>query len=230
LKSGGFSRDDRAMNLSPEAPHHMRSRRLPIETLPVVLIVICALIELVLSAADHGLISPARLRYTAYEYGGFWPGLLRDWKPNFAGQPVLMYFTYGFLHGGPVHLIVNMFTLYSLGRAVVDRVGNWRFCVIYLAALLGGAGLYGLLASGLQPMVGASGALFGLAGAIVAWNYADRRAYNLGLWPVGRAVLLLLGLNLVLWWAMKGQLAWQTHLGGFLAGAAAAWVLGRNEH
>jgi membrane associated rhomboid family serine protease len=37
-------------------------------------------------------------------------------------------------------------------------------------------------------------------------------------------------LNRVLWWAMKGQLAWQTHLGGFLAGAAAAWVLGRNEH
>jgi membrane associated rhomboid family serine protease len=40
---------------------------------------------------------------------------------------------------------------------------------------------------------------------------------------VAQAVLFLAGINLVLWWAMAGQLAWEAHLGGFVAG----WVLGR---
>ncbi|MDC1399675.1 rhomboid family intramembrane serine protease [Yoonia sp.] len=70
-------------------------------------------------------------------------------------------------------------------------------------------------------MVGASGALFGLIGGLLAWTYVDRFTYNEGLWPIARAVLILVALNLVLWWAMDGQLAWQTHLGGFIAG----WVV-----
>jgi membrane associated rhomboid family serine protease len=44
--------------------------------------------------------------------------------------------------------------------------------------------------------------------------------------PILRVVVLLVVMNLVLWWAMSGQLAWQTHLGGFLAGAVAAALLG----
>ena len=69
-------------------------------------------------------------------------------------------------------------------------------------------------------MVGASGALFGRAGALISWDYVDRFTIRVGLWPVLRAVLFLVGLNIALWWAMKGQLAWETHLGGFLGGAA----------
>lgn len=185
------------------------------------LIALCTVIEAALSLADAGLIGPSRLRQLAYDYGGFWPGLLNDWKPNYAAQPYAMFFTYGFLHGGPVHLAVNMVTLWSLGRAVLDRVGTRGFAVLYAGAILGGAAGFALLASDLRPMVGASGALFGLAGGILAWAYVDRYTYDEGLWPVGRAVLLLAGLNLVLWWAMGGHLAWETHLGGFLAG----WVL-----
>ncbi|SMX46438.1 Rhomboid protease GluP [Actibacterium lipolyticum] len=185
------------------------------------LILICVVIEGVLTAGDFNVFGTARLRHLAYEMGGFWPGLLQDWKSNYPSQPVLMFFTYGFLHGGLLHLAVNMFTLYSLGRAVIDRVGQLRFLVLYLGTVLGGAWGFGMLADTLQPMVGASGALFGLAGALISWNYVDRFIFHRRLWPIVRVVIYLILLNIVLWYVMGGQLAWQTHLGGFVAG----WVL-----
>jgi membrane associated rhomboid family serine protease len=189
------------------------------------LIALCCAIELVLLLADYRLIGPERLRGMAYEYGGFWVGLLKGWEPNFAAQPYAMFLSYGFLHSGPGHLLVNMITLWSLGHAVILRVGVRGFVVLYAGALLGGAAGFGLLASVLAPMVGASGALFGLAGGLLAWSYVDRYSTQDHLWPVARAALFLVLLNLVLWWAMDGQLAWQTHLGGFIAGWVAALLI-----
>ena len=187
----------------------------------IAIIVICTVTEVILTLADYGLIDAGRLRQTAYAYGSFWPGLLGNWQPNFAVQPVAMFITYGFLHAGLLHLIVNMVTLWSLGRAIIDRVGVIGFSLVYGGAMLGGSLGYALLASGVQPMVGASGALFGLAGGLLAWGYLDRYTFQEGLWPIARAVALLIALNLVLWWVMDGQLAWQTHLGGFVTG----WVM-----
>lgn len=161
------------------------------------------------------------LRRQAYDYGGFWPGLLYGWRPNYAAQPYAMFLTHAFLHGGPLHLAVNMVTLWSLGRGVGARVGAGGLLLLYTGAALGGAGGYGLLAQSVRPMVGASGALFGLAGGLMAWAYVDRYTARAGLWPVIRVGLFLLAMNVVMWWALDGQLAWQTHLGGFLTG----WVL-----
>ena len=201
-----------------------------IATSPVTaaLLGICTTIELALLAADLGLIGLPRLRATAYEYGGFWPGLLQDWRPNYAAQPALMFVTHGFLHGGPLHLAVNMLTLASLGPLVAERTGEWRYLGLYVTSILGGAAGYAVLAPGLVPMVGASGALFGLAGAIVVAEFVERRALGEPLAPVARMIALLILLNAVLWWAMAGHLAWQAHLGGFLAGAAASLILGRD--
>jgi membrane associated rhomboid family serine protease len=80
------------------------------------LIAVCTVIEATLLAADFGLVGIPRLRELAYQYGGFWVGLLGTWQPNYPSQPYLMFGTYAFLHGGPLHLLVNMLTLYSLGR------------------------------------------------------------------------------------------------------------------
>jgi membrane associated rhomboid family serine protease len=190
------------------------------------IILVCAAIELTFQLADHGIIGTPRLRFLAYTYGGFWPGLLSDWRPNFPGQSVAMFLTYSVFHGGFWHFLFNIITLVSLGAAVLDRGGMPRYIAVYVASILGGAAVYGLLAPNYNPMVGASGALFGLVGALVAWDTAERRALRLTLRPVLRVILILAAMNLVLWWAMNGQLAWQTHLGGFLAGAAAAALLG----
>lgn len=198
---------------------------------PVTLAILigCTAVEAVLQLADFGIIDAPRLRLTTYEYAGFWPGLLGDWNPNYPGQPALMFLSYGFLHGGAAHLVVNMLALLSLGQAVSARVGETRYALVYAISILGGAAGYGLLSRGLIPMVGASGALFGLAGAIIAWEARERRRLRESLGPVWRMIAILAGLNLILWWAMSGHLAWQTHLGGFVFGGIAALALDRPE-
>ena len=136
-----------------------------------------------------------------------------------------MFLTYGFLHAGFWHLALNMVTLWSLARIVIERVGNLKFLSVYALSILGGGAGYALLAETYRPMVGASGALFGLAGAILAWDYVDRFILKEGLWPVARAALLLIALNVALYFAMGGRLAWEAHLGGFVAGWLAALLL-----
>ena len=183
---------------------------------------LCLLPEVVLQGADLGLWGGAHWRGLAYGWGGFWPGLLHDWRPNYALQPLAMFVTYGFLHVGLSHLIVNMVALWSLGAMVTDRAGVRGFVAVYGASLLGGALGFGLLANATTPMVGASGALFGLMGAALVWTTRDRNHEGQSLWPVAQGAAGLAALNLGLWAVAGGQLAWQTHLGGFLAGAAVA--------
>lgn len=184
----------------------------------IILISLYLAIEAVLVLGDLGLFEVPRFRATVYEYGGFWPGILGDWEPNYSAQPWLMFLTYGFLHSGWVHLVVNMITLGSIAPVVLDRVGFKKSALIYGISILGGAAGFALLSDTFRPMVGASGALFGLVGAIIAWEYVDRFTFQARMWPVLRAVALLIALNIVLYFAMDRLLAWEAHLGGFVAG------------
>lgn len=191
------------------------------------IIALCCALEITLFLSDLGIIGPAYLRFLSYDFGAFWPGLLGNWKPNYALQPYAMFLTYGFLHGGLVHLAVNMVALWLLGRRVISRVGQGGFIVLYLSASFCGAGCFALLSSGLRPMVGASGSLFGLMGTVLVWEYMDRRTDADGLRLFTWMILILAVLSAVLWWAMNGQLAWQAHLGGGVVGLAAAILIDR---
>ena len=91
------------------------------------IILINAAIEAALWGADLGLWGAGRWRGLAYQYGGFWAGLLHDWQPNYAVQPVTMFVSYALLHAGPGHLIGNMGGLVFLGDLAVDRVGGRGF-------------------------------------------------------------------------------------------------------
>lgn len=193
-----------------------------------ILLILSTGIEALLLLNDFRVIGPPRGRDTLLELGAFWPGLLDNWRPNFAAQPVTMFVTYALLHGGPLHLAMNMITLYSLGRAVTERVGALGFVLIYVASALGGAIVYAVLTLTGAPMVGASGALFGLAGAILAWYWEDERDTRRAIISVGRVVLVLVAINVVLYFALSGRLAWETHLGGFLFGWIAGITLNRD--
>lgn len=206
---------------------HPENSRPRVSAVTLGILAICIAVEGVLQLADYGLIEFRRLRLTAYEYAGFWPGLLGDWRPNYTGQPALMFVSYGFLHTGLAHLAVNMVTLLWLGQSITRHAGEWRYFAIYAGSILGGALGYLALATTPQPMVGASGALFGLAGALLAWEIAERRRHSEPIAPVLWLVFLFVGLNVVLWWAMDGRLAWQTHLGGAIAGIGIATLLPR---
>ncbi|MDR6267679.1 rhomboid family intramembrane serine protease [Roseobacter sp. N2S] len=187
----------------------------------IAIILVCCGIEFILMAADHGVLPYKHLRGLAYQNGGFWTGLLHDWKPNFTAQPATMFFTYSFLHAGFLHLTMNMMTLWSLGVGIIERVGPLKFTAVYLASLLGGAVAFGALSSALAPMVGASGALFGLVGAWLVWEARERYQDGVSLTPILRPIVLLILLNFILWWATSGRLAWETHLGGAVFGALA---------
>lgn len=178
----------------------------------------CCVVELGLQAADHGLIGSRHWRSLSYQYAGFWAGLLFDWQPNYRAQPVTMFFSYAFLHAGLGHLGGNMLSLLILGRILRPALGNRAIGLVLLVSSLGGALAFALLSHNPAPMVGASGAIFGLVGAWMVVNRAERLARSLP--PRSLALVSgFLALNLLFWWAGDGWLAWQAHLGGFLAGA-----------
>ena len=185
------------------------------------LILAQVLVELVLLGADHHLWGTTLWRGEAYQNGAFWAGLLADWHPNYAAQPLTMFLTYSLLHAGPSHLTGNMMSLIFLGDLVAARVGGRGLIRLYTAASLGGALAFAILSHSPAPMIGASGAIFGLAGALTVWDAQSRRAQ--GLWNRGPLIVAgLAALNLILWVNASGNLAWETHFGGFVSGAALA--------
>lgn len=198
---------------------------------PLTVVVIaapCILIELLLLPADIGLWADRSLRGKVYMLGAFWKPLLLGAQPVFPAQPVTMFGTYAFLHGGLIHMAVNMIALASFGTAIVNRVGQKRFLVVYAISALGGAVGFGLFSESGAPMVGASGALFGLLGVWICWDYLDRRYHGDPLWVTLRALVFVVAYNLVFWLLLQGQLAWETHLGGFMAGWLLAVFWGRS--
>lgn len=170
-----------------------------------------------LLAAD--LIGQGNLRNIAFAYGAFWNGLLHaGWEPIYPIQPQTMFLTYALLHGGMLHLVGNMIAVLALGGIVVARIGQQGFLLLYALTAIGGAAGFALLSSGTAPMVGASGAVFGLIGAWKFWEWQMRRHFGASLGPVWRSLAGLAGLNVLLWLLLSGFLAWEAHLGGFVTG------------
>ncbi|MGR3371518.1 MAG: rhomboid family intramembrane serine protease [Pseudooceanicola nanhaiensis] len=193
-----------------------------------ILLLLCA-IEGTLLLADLGLLGSLRWRSLAYQHGAFWSGLLRGWAPNFSLQPFTMFASYSFLHADWQHLAGNVLTLSWLGQGLGGRCGKRKFAELYALSALGGAVGFGLMSASPSPMVGASGAIMGLIGVWIVWDARDMARNG---WRTRRIVIavaarcgLLFLLNLLMFVVLHGLLAWQTHLGGFLAGAAAAMVL-----
>ena len=209
-------------NMTSDPPPRIPRRRGPPGALVLwILIVLPCCAELVLQAADAGFLGGIGWRMRAYQNGAFWIGLLGNWQPNYAAQPALMFLTYAVLHASAGHLIGNMLALGILGYRLMPRIGSALFLLIYITSVAGGGAGFALLSSTAQPMVGASGALFGLAGALLYDETRGRRhpgpAYGVMLALIaGLAVL-----NLVFWILEDGLLAWQAHLGGFVTG----WVI-----
>lgn len=177
----------------------------------------CVILELVsLGSQVVGL--GEGVRNALISIGGFWPGLLAGMSPYFPGQEIAMFGTSAVLHGNPIHLAMNMFGLMWLGPMVVDRLGHRGFWPVAGLSALGAGVCYALLAPANVPMVGASGVLFGLLGAVFVWFVLDHRARGQSLSPYATHAAVLIGLNGFLALSSNGQIAWQAHLGGFLAG------------
>ena len=172
------------------------------------------------------LIGQGNLRQIAMVYGAFWNGLINaGWEALYPFQREVMFVTYAFLHGGFLHLIGNMMAVLALGGIVVARIGQQGFLLLYVLTSIGGAAGFALLSSGTAPMVGASGAVFGLIGAWKFWEWQLRRHTGASMGPLWRSLAGLAGLNVLLWLLLSGLLAWEAHLGGFLTGVALAAIV-----
>ncbi len=174
--------------------------------------------EIILTLAEAGSIGPGNLRLIAMSFGAFWNGLLVGWEPLYPFQREVMFLSYAGLHGGLMHLLGNMIAVLALGGIVVARIGQKGFLLLYAITTIGGALGFALLSNSEAPMVGASGAVFGLIGAWKYWEWQQRRHYRGDMGPLWRSLIGLALLNVILWIALSGLLAWQAHLGGFLAG------------
>jgi membrane associated rhomboid family serine protease len=163
---------------------------------------------------------------------------------DFSPANFLPLFTMMFLHGGWLHLISNMWTLWLFGPTIEDRLGHGRYIVFYLAC-----GLAAALAhitfnpTSTEPALGASGAIAGVLGCYM------------GLFPLARVIVLVPILFIPLffevpafvfigiWFLIQvfqgatellvsssgGGVAWWAHVGGFVAGLLLIPFLRRSE-
>lgn len=125
-----------------------------------------------------------------------------------------------FLHGGIAHVAMNMLALYIFGTQLERIVGRMWFLALYLSAGVA-SGAFFLVLEPAGMAVGASGAIFGLFGAMLALIIARRHT------PEGRAMLgQFVGLLIVnVLFSLMPGIAWQAHLGGFVVGFVLGWVL-----
>jgi membrane associated rhomboid family serine protease len=131
-----------------------------------------------------------------------------------------------FMHAGIGHIFANMFTLYFFGNTLFRMVGERNFLLVYfLGGLLGGI-LYVWLARPLSIAVGASGAVFAVAGALAV------------LIPKDKVYIFPIPAPIPLWIAVIGGfmvmsffpfVAWQAHLGGLVLGLAAGYYFKKNR-
>jgi membrane associated rhomboid family serine protease len=135
-------------------------------------------------------------------------------------------FTGSLVHSGIWHLGLNMLALWLIGRSLEPLFGRARFLTLYLLSALGGSVAVTLLSFG-TPVVGASGAIYGLFGAVLVVMRHIRADMT--------AIIVILGVNAVVTFVLPlvtggaVRVSWQAHLGGLVVGALVAFIFTRTR-
>jgi membrane associated rhomboid family serine protease len=123
----------------------------------------------------------------------------------------------GFVHdwSGPMHILFNSYAIWIFGRALEPLLGTVRFLVLYLTSIVGGSLAVMWLSDPQIPVVGASGALFGLMGAyfVVIRSLGGNASQ----------IFILVGINFALGLFVPG-ISWEGHLGGLVTGLVIAGI------
>ena len=121
-----------------------------------------------------------------------------------------------FLHESPLHVLLNMYSLFLVGPALESMLGRVRYLALFLIAGFGGSVGVLLIGNPQVAVLGASGAIFGLFGAY--FLIARRLGGN------ATQFLVVIVLNLVIGFIPGFGIAWQAHVGGLVTGLAIALV------
>jgi len=124
-----------------------------------------------------------------------------------------------FLHGSMLHLLFNMLALYWLGTIIEQALGTPRFLLVYFVSGLAGSAGALWFSSAIAVTVGASGAIFGLIGALLILEYLSTGSL------MGQAMVLIV-VNLALTFAVPG-ISIGGHVGGLAGGIIATYALMR---
>ena len=145
------------------------------------------------------------------------------YTPLIAAGEYWRLFTSMFLHIGVMHLAFNGYALFIIGTELERLFGTGRFLSVYLFSGLFGSLVSYALSDSLSA--GASGAIFGIIGALAAFFLIHRE--RLGAWGMRRLgnIALVLVLNLAWGFSQPNRIDNRAHLGGLLAGLALGWAL-----
>ena len=148
--------------------------------------------------------------------GGLATSLLLYWPPLTLSEPWRM-LTALFVHSerSLFHILFNGYSLWVLGMVLERLLGARRFLALFFTAGVGGS-LAVLWLAPTQAVIGASGAIFGLFGALLVIQR------NFG--GTNPQLLIVLVLNLVLGFVVPG-ISWQAHIGGLIVGILLGWML-----
>jgi membrane associated rhomboid family serine protease len=128
-------------------------------------------------------------------------------------------FTVALTHGGIFHLGFNMYSLLVLGNPLEAAYGKQKFLIVFFFSLLTGSLTSAYFASLYSASVGASGAIFGLFGALAI--VGKKIGADI------RSIIVIIGINFAFGFALGG-VDWRAHLGGLIGGVVAAQlVMGR---
>jgi membrane associated rhomboid family serine protease len=136
-------------------------------------------------------------------------------------------FTSAFTHLQIFHIFANLFMLYQVGPPLEQMLGRLRFAILYLLSALGGSVAVWFLSAPVSATLGASGAVLGLVGALLVISRARGMDVT---WILGYVAVTAVISFLI------PNISWQGHLGGFVTGAAIAWLFvqdtkrRRNKH
>lgn len=125
--------------------------------------------------------------------------------------------TAAFLHASPTHLLLNMLALWIVGGIVEPRLGRWRYLTVYFVSAMAGSVLSYVVDPVNQSSVGASGAVFGMFGALFV--LALRLRLDV------RGVAALIAINVVIGFIPGFNINWRAHLGGLIAGTILTAVM-----
>ena len=170
-----------------------------------------ALTPRVCSVGEQGAYYPGVTTATqcAHTPDGTWGGV--------AGGDVYQLLTSMFTHVELFHIGFNMVALWVLGPQLEMLLGRVRYLALYLLSGLVGSAMVYWFSNPTTPTLGASGAIFGLMGALLVLAFKVRADMN--------QLLVWIGINVAFTFFGRSTISWQGHLGGFIGGVVLAAIL-----
>jgi membrane associated rhomboid family serine protease len=165
-------------------------------------------------------------------------------ETDLAAMDILPFFSMMFLHGGWLHLILNMWTLWLFGPTVEDRLGHGRFLAFYLACGFAASITHVIFnPTSIVPALGASGAIAGILGCYMRLFPLARIVVVVPILFIPLFVEVYAFVFVGLWFLLQllgsmmelllppssGGVAWWAHAGGFVVGFALGPLLVRSE-